>query len=269
MILSWLRARRRRKLLAAPFPIRWEAILNRTVGHYPRLSPPEQARLRDVTRILVAEKDWSGAGGLFVSEEMKVTIAAGAGLLLLGGDRGFYPDVPLVVVHPDKVRTPVAEDGWEDDGLSDAEADGQAVYRGPVILSWADVAAEMPDPGCGRNIVLHEFAHQLDHRDGIAGAAPPLGDRALEARWRYVMGVAFADHRRAVAAGEETFLWDIAADNEAEFFADATEAFYCDPHGLRAEHPEVYRLLAAYYMVEPAGWFPEPSADGSEMPNDE
>lgn len=259
MLFSWLRTRRRRKLLAEPFPVRWEAILQKNVGHYPHLSPPEQARLRDVTRVLIAEKSWYGRGGLFVTEEMRVTVAAGAALLLLGDDHDFYPDVPLVNLYPEKLRTPVFEDGWEDDGLSESEADGQAVYRHAVLLSWPDVIAEMPDPGCGRNVVLHEFAHQLDFRDGIAGAAPPLGDRELMNRWRYVMGVAFADHRRAVAAGEETFFYDIAADNEAEFFADATEAFYCDPHGLRAEHPEVYRLLAAYYRVDPAGWLPEPS----------
>jgi MtfA peptidase len=85
MLFSWLRARRRRKLLAEPFPVRWEAILDRNVGHYPLLSPPERARLRDTTRILLAEKRWHGRGGLFISEEMRVTIAAQAALLLLGG----------------------------------------------------------------------------------------------------------------------------------------------------------------------------------------
>lgn len=195
-----------------------------------------------------------------------MTVAAGAALLLLGADRDFYPDVPLVAVFPDKLQTPLAEDGWEDDGLSETEADGQAVYRGPVLLSWPDVIAEMPDPGCGQNVVVHEFAHQLDHRDGIAGAAPPLGDKALEARWRYVMAVAFADHRRAVRAGDETFLAAQAADNEAEFFADLSEAFFTVPHDLAWELPEVYDLLAAYYRIDPRRWFPEDAEDPSPGP---
>lgn len=258
MLFSWLRSRRRRKLLAEPFPLRWERFLHQNVGHYPRLSPAEQAKLRDAVRVLIAEKTWVGRGGLFVTEEMKVTVAAGAALLLLGDDRGYYPLVPLVAVFPDKLQTPMAEDGWEDDGLSETEADGQAVYRGPVLLSWPDVAAEMADPGCGQNVVVHEFAHQLDNRDGIAGAAPPLGDRALEARWRYVMRVAYEDHRRAVRAKGDIYFTEHAAENEAEFFADASEAFYCDPAGLGEANPEVYRLLAAYYRVEPLKWFPDP-----------
>lgn len=260
MVFSWLRGRRRRKLLAEPFPVRWGAVLARNVGHFPRLSPPEQARLRDTARILIAEKQWEGAGGLFVTEEMKVTIAASAALLLLGADHDYYARVASVVVYPDKFRTPVREDDWEDDGLSDDEADGQAVYRGPVILSWPDVIAEAPDPDCGNNIVLHEFAHQLDFVDRAADGTPPLADPALAARWRYVMTVAFEDHRRAVSKGDdETFFSEQAADNPAEFFADATEAFYCRPDDMRELHPEVYRLLAAYYRVDPAGWFAGPA----------
>ena len=255
MILAWLRNRRRRKLLAGPFPVRWEGVLTRNVGHYPRLTPPQRAALRDIVRVLVAEKTWEGCGGLFVTEEMKVTIAAGAGLLLLGAGHDYYARVESVVVYPGAFRTPVREDDWEDDGLGEEEIDGQAVYRGPVILSWADVIAEAPDPDAGYNVVLHEFAHQLDYLDNLVNGTPPLADPALEARWRAVMTAAFDDHRRAVAAGDETFFSEQAADSETEFFADATEAFYCRPLDLRGLHPGVYELLAAYYRVEPAAWF--------------
>src|SRR5262245_4182929 len=110
MLLSWLRARRRRKILAEPFPIRWNEFLVRNVGHYALLTPVEQERLRDVARILVAEKEWLGRGGLFLTEEMRVTIAAQAALLLLGGDRGYFKRVRTVVVFPTSFRTPVAED---------------------------------------------------------------------------------------------------------------------------------------------------------------
>src|SRR5688572_12193160 len=114
MIFSWLRNRRRRKLLAEPFPIRWEEFLRRNVAHYPRLSPPEQAKLRDVTRVLVAEKSWEGGRGLFVTEEMKVTIAAQAALLLLGADHDYYARVDSVVVYSGTFLTPVRDDAWED-----------------------------------------------------------------------------------------------------------------------------------------------------------
>ena len=204
MLFSWLRSRRRRKLLAEPFPVRWAAFLDRNVGHYPLLSAPEQTRLRDAARILLAEKQWLGRGGLFLNEEMRVTIAAQAALLLLGTDRGYFARVREVVVFPTEFRTPVREDDWEDDELSDTALAGQAVDRGPVLLAWDEVLAEGRDPTAGYNVVVHEFAHQLDFEGGPVGGTPALGDRSLEARWRYVMTVAFEDHRRAIRSKDPT-----------------------------------------------------------------
>jgi len=256
VIFSWLRNRRRRRLLSEPFPIRWEPFLRANVWHFTRLAEAEQARLRDIVRVLIAEKTWEGAGGLYVTEEMKVTIAAQAGLLLLGLDHDYYSRVASIVVHPGKFRTPRREDDWEDDELSDQEADGMAVYRGPVLLSWQDVLPEGRDPDEGFNVVIHEFAHQLDYLDNAVNGTPPLDDRELESRWKYVMTVAYEDHRRAVNRGEtELFFSEQAADNETEFFADASEAFYCRPLDMRDLYPEVYRLLAAYYRIDPSRWF--------------
>ena len=257
MLFSWLRNRRRRKLLAEPFPLRWEPFLRTNVGHYALLSEAEQSRLRDIARILIAEKQWEGCNGLYVTEEMKVTIAAEAALLLLGIEHDYYARVASVVVYPGRFRTPRPEDDWEDDELSDTEADGQAVYRGPVILSWEDVIAEAPDPDCGYNVVVHEFAHQLDFLDNAINGTPPLDDAELERRWRYVMTVAFEDHRRLLKAGGPTFFTEHAGGDETEFFADASEAFYCRPHDMKADYPEVYQLLAAYYRVDPTRWFKE------------
>ncbi|MBP3956844.1 zinc-dependent peptidase [Gemmata sp. G18] len=252
MLFSWLRTRRRRKLLAEPFPLRWTGFLERNVGHYTRLSPSDQAQLRDATRVLIAEKLWLGRGGLFITEEMRVTIAAQAALLLLGPDRGYYPWVREVVVFPTEFRTPVAGDDWEDDLLSDQPLAGQAVDRGPVLLAWDEVLAEGRTPDAGYNVVVHEFAHQLDFRHGVTAGAPDLGDRALETRWRYVMTVALEDHRRALRENNSgTLFTPHAADNEMEFFADATEAFYCRSAALKRLHPEMYSLLAAYYGIDP------------------
>ncbi|MBY0513820.1 MAG: zinc-dependent peptidase [Gemmataceae bacterium] len=255
MLFSWLRTRRRRKLLAEPFPVRWEAILQRNVGHYPRLSPGEQALLRDTARVLVAEKQWEGCGGLFVTEEMKVTIAASAALLLLGLEHDYFARVDSVIVYPSTFRTPRPEDDWEDDGLSDDALAGQAVYRGPVILSWDEVLPEAKNPDDGYNVVVHEFAHQLDFLDNGINGTPPLDDPELARRWKYVMTVAFEDHRRALKRGDATFFTEHAGDDETEFFADATEAFFCRPHDLREENAQVFQLLAAYYRIDPTRWF--------------
>ena len=256
MLFSWLRNRRRRTLLAEPFPVRWTTFLERNVGHYPRLPPTEQARLGNAIRVLVSEKRWRGRGGLFVTEEMRVTIAAQAALLLLGSERDFYPRVRDVIVFPTEFRTPVAGDDWEDDFLSETPSAGQAVDRGPVLLAWDAVLAEGREPHAGYNLVIHEFAHQLDFTHGITASVPDLGDRALETRWRYVMTVAFEDHRRAIRNNKaDTFFTPHAADDEMEFFADATEAYYCRPADLKELHAEMYALLAAYYRVDPAAWF--------------
>ena len=256
MLFSWLRARRRRKLLAEPFPAWWQPHLDRNVGHYALLPATEQARLRDITRVLIAEKQWLGRGGLFVTEEMRVTIAAQAALLLLGTDRGYFPHTREVVVFPTEFRTPVAADDWEDDFLSDTMSAGQAVDRGPVLLAWDDVLREGRAPTSRYNVVLHEFAHQLDFAERVSDGVPSLGDPALQSRWKYAMTVAFADHRRAIKANEPAFFTPHAADNEAEFFADLTETFFCRPHELRDLHPELHRLVGAYYRLDPGAWIP-------------
>ena len=149
----------------------------------------------------------------------------------------------------------MAEDDWEDDGLSETPISGQAVDRGPVILAWDDVLAEGRDPSCGFNIVVHEFAHQLDFCDDEHNGTPPLPDRAASARWRHVMAGALEAHRKMVDAGEPTFFSEDAAESEVEFFADVAEAFYCRPHDLRDGDPEVYALFADYFGVQPVEWF--------------
>jgi Mlc titration factor MtfA (ptsG expression regulator) len=255
-MFGFLRSRRRRKLLSEPFPPYWEAVLKRNVGHYLRLTAPQQARLRDTARVLVAEKQWEGCGGLHVTEEMKVTVAGQAALLLLGLVHDYYARVDSIIVYPTGFRTPNPEDDWEDDELSDFAASGQAVYRGPVILSWDEVVTEGRDPDLGFNVVVHEFAHQLDYLDGVINGTPPLDDPALTASWGPVMTAALESHRALLGRKEESFFTDHAAENETEFFADASEAFFCRPHDLLDEVPGVFDLLAAYYRLDPREWFP-------------
>ena len=259
-MFGFFRDRRRRKLLSEPFPPHWDVLLRRNVGHYARLSAAERARLRDITRVLVAEKTWLGRNELVVTEEMTLTVAAQAALLLLGMDHDYFAQVGTVLLNPTAFLTPVEDDDWEDDGLSEDPLSGQAVYRGPVLLAWPDVLAEGRDPECGQNVVVHEFAHQLDFLDGDwderVNGTPPLTDPALAAKWVPTMQAAFDRHRAAVEAGADTFFTAHAADDEGEYFADATEAFYCLPHDLAAEEPGVFGLLRGYYRVDPRAWFP-------------
>jgi hypothetical protein len=158
-------------------------------------------------------------------------------------------------MYPDTFRTPNPEDDYEDDELSDDTLDGQAVYRGPVILGWANVLEEARHPDMGYNLVVHEFAHQLDFLDGETNGTPPLGSREAEERWTAVMTKAFERHKRELKRGAETFFTEHAGDDEGEFFADAAEAFYCRPHDLREEDADVFDVLAGYFRLDPRGWF--------------
>jgi Mlc titration factor MtfA (ptsG expression regulator) len=215
--------------------------------------------LQDLTRVLVDEKKWEGTKGLTVTEEMKVTIAAQASLLLLGlTDRDYFVRVASVLIYPREFEVPDRDEfGDIDDTFPASVADGQSVKRGPVILSWEHALFEGRNPTCGHNVVIDEFAHQLDDLDGLANGTPPLADAALAQKWRYVMQTSFDEHRASQRRKEETFFTDHAGDNLTEFFADATEAFYCSPADLRDEYPEVYMLLAGYFQVDPVKWFSE------------
>ena len=255
-MFGFFRDRRRRKLLAEPMPRHQEVVLERNVAHYTLITPAQQAAMRDITRVIVAEKTWVGCGGLHLTDEMKLTIAAETSLLLLGvTDHDYFRRVESVLVYPDVFRTPNPEDGYEDDGLSDAEHGGQAWYRGPVIVNWKDALHEARNPDLGYNVVIHEFAHQLDFLDGETNGTPPLGSREAEERWKAVMTRAFERHRRELDAGAETFFSEQAGDDEGEFFADAAEAFYCRPHDLYGEDPNVFDVLAGYFHLDPRGWF--------------
>ena len=207
-------------------------------------------------------KSWLGRGGLFVDEEMRVTIAGQAALLLLGRDHDYYSASGRSWSSPTEFRTPVAGDDWEDDWLSDTISIGQAVAHWAVLLAWDDVTREGRNPAWGHNVVLHEFAHQLDFVEDLSAGTPALGDPELESRWKYAMAVAYQDHRRAAKANEsELFFTPHAAENEREFFADLTEAFYCRPIVLRAIHPELY-----HSSPRTTASTPRPGAGRSDRP---
>jgi Mlc titration factor MtfA (ptsG expression regulator) len=253
MIFSWLRQRRRRKLLARPFPAEWLGYLRKNVAHYRYLSEAEQARLRDDLRIFVAEKSWEGCGGLRMTDEIKVTIAAQACLLVLGMEHNYYDRVLSILVYPHGYRAPDHAGGAGGailEGMSDRL--GEAHYRGPVILSWAEVLADGRHPRTGKNLVFHEFAHQLDMLDGIIDGTPPLRDRDQARRWHEVMT---AEYQRLIVASEQgraTLLDQYGTTDEAEFFAVATECFFDKPTQMAQRHPQLYDLLREYYRQDPA-----------------
>jgi MtfA peptidase len=256
MLFSWLRSRRRAKILATPFPDEWLDYLDRNVPLYGRLNEREKAVLRDDLRILVAEKHWEGCGGLTMTDEIKVTIAANAALLLLGIDHDSFARVMSILVYPSGFRSP---DGWRrSDGTVDMAggALGLAWYDGPVILAWDAVLSGARDPKDGQNVVLHEFAHQLDYLDGLADGTPPLRHQEDYQQWHDVMTREFERLKAESEYGHPKVLDSYGATNHAEFFAVATEAFFEKSRQMYSRHPELYAVLSEYYGQDPAARAP-------------
>jgi MtfA peptidase len=246
---------RRLRLRRRPFPHAWREVLQRRMPFFRRLPADLQLQLKKHIQVLVAEKPVIGCDGLVVTEEMRVLIAAQAGLLLLNRRAGYFAHLHQVLLYPGAfIVDRVQRDGA---GLERGERRvllGESWQQGQVILSWADVLAGAADPGDGRNVVIHEFAHQLDQESGPANGAPFLGRRERYARWSATLGAAFEALRERVAAGTPGVLDPYGATDAAEFFAIASEAFFEQPQALAAEQPALFAELAGYYCVDPLSW---------------
>ncbi len=228
-------------------------MLERNVPYYRLLPAEQQARLREMTQALIAEKHFEGCRGFKVSDEMKVTVAGHAACLLLGRDDGHFPTLKTILLYPtmfvveDEVREP-------DGTVAEVEEEhaGQSWDIGVVVLAWDEVVLSATRGGDAYNVVLHEFAHQLDAAETHSDGTPALDDAALRARWADVMQRHYDRLERDVRRGRRTILDPYGLEAPAEFFAVATETFFEAPVALRSHHPELYALLRDYYRQDPA-----------------
>ena len=255
-MFHWIRDRRRAEAQKRPFPPEWEAFLRANVAHYCMLDEVERAALRAMIQVFLEEKHWEGCGGLDLTDEIRVTIAAQACLLQLGLPHDYYRDVETILVYPSTVvpteRQPGVFERVEGPVEPAVPILGQAFAWGPVILVWDAVIHGARHPEQGHNLVYHEFAHKLDMLDGAADGTPPIADPAQLAEWVAVCSHEFLRLRRLSGKGHKTFLDAYGATNEAEFFAVATEEFFDRPLDLQKNSPGLYRVLSAYYRQDPA-----------------
>ena len=258
MALSWWK-RGHRRPQPEPFPPDWLRIMERNVRLYSRLPADDQAELQGYVRTFLAKKDFEGCGGQTITDEVRVTIAAQACLLLLHRQTECFPSVSTVLVYPSTYvvqRRERGEDGVVSEGPS--ELVGEAWQHGPVVLAWDDVLAGTADETDGHNVVLHEFAHKLDEEDGALDGAPALGRRSRYAAWARILAREYRRLRRDSARGRRTVLDEYGAEDPVEFFAVATESFFEEPVLLKGRHPQLYAELAEFYRQDPAGLYPEP-----------
>jgi Mlc titration factor MtfA (ptsG expression regulator) len=211
------------------------------------------ATLREMTTLFLADKEFTGAHGLEVDDEMAVAIAAQACLPVLRLGLHWFDGFKGIVVHADAV---VAQREHVDDAgvvhQYEEELTGEAMHGGPVMLAWRDVDEAGESADDGYNVVVHEFVHVLDMRDGAADGVPPLPDRASQDAWIALLDSEYDGFCQRVDAGEDTLLDPYAAEAPEEFFAVASEAFFVAPHDLRAEHPRFYELLRGFFGQDPA-----------------
>lgn len=252
-MLPWSKRRRREKLLAGAVPGEWSAIVDSNVWQYAHLARFERDKLLDDTRIMMAEKDWVGCNGLEITDEIRVTIAAQAALLLVGFEPGYYFDgIRSVLVYPSAyLQSSETRGSWlvDEDGHPTY---GEAWHRGPVVLSWDNVLAGGRSPNGGQNLVFHELAHHVDGLNGDVDGVPPLANRHEYHRWFDVAAPEFRSHVLRSRRGQPTLLDEYGATNEAEFFAVATEVFFQLPVEFSREHTELYEILTALYRQDPA-----------------
>jgi Mlc titration factor MtfA (ptsG expression regulator) len=226
-----------------------------TLARYPflaRRSAADLAELRRLSSLFLDGKEFTGAHGLEVADDMAVAIAAQACLPVLRLGLRPYDGFVGIVVHPDEVQ--VKREFVDDDGIVHEYDDvlaGEAMEGGPVMLSWRDVSEAGESAGWGYNVVVHEFAHVLDMGDGLADGIPPLSSAAERRNWQAVLMADYEAFCQRVDAGEQTTLDPYGAESPEEFFAVASEGFFVAPTDMRAEHPALYELLAAYYRQDP------------------
>lgn len=252
MVFGFFRRLRHERIWKEPFPEAWRTIIDANVPHARLLDEDDRGWLEDLVQVFLHDKTFEGAQGLEVTDEMRVTVAAQACVLLLGDEEtAVYPDLSRVVLYPEAY---VAK-RRSADGMVVQEKDevrlGESWDRGVVVLAWSASkhgAANIQD---GKNVVLHEFAHQLDQELGDADGAPELPSGMSYAGWAKALGKEYEHLRDNAAEGRMTFMDLYGATNPAEFFAVATEYFFEKPRQMKQRKPELYAQMAAYYRQDP------------------
>ena len=245
----------------APFPAEWELIVQHYLPFFSRMPEALRQQLRNQIKHFIANKKFVGCAGQPINDEVRISIAAQACLLILGRSGDYYTGLRSILVYPTEF---IARREHPDEfGLVAERARllaGEAWSNGRIILSWESVQRGAADFGDGFNVVLHEFAHQLDNQFGRANGAPWLNSPEAYQRWSEVFSAEF-QRLRAIASDpgaawlhQDEVLDFYGASEPAEFFAVATESFFEKPHQLAQRHPDLFEHLQWYYRVDPRLW---------------
>ncbi|MDP7048679.1 MAG: zinc-dependent peptidase [Verrucomicrobiota bacterium] len=255
-MFGFFKKRRRRKIRQGKFLPEWINVLESNLEVYGQLPDADQRELQEHILVFLTEKQFEGCGGLEMDDEIRVTIAAQACLLMLHREPAYYPSLRTILVYPSSY---LAKNPYDKQDRSHRL--GESWQYGPVVLAWDSSRRGAKNAFDGHNVVMHEFAHQLDQMDGAADGAPPLGQGETWAErkpkyrsWALVFSREFQRLQQRAAKGKKTVIDHYGTTNPAEFFATATEAFFEKPRQLKRRRPELYEELRSYYKQDPVAW---------------
>lgn len=249
------RGYQRRLIQQQPFPAAWRQILKRRMPYFRALPADLQLQLKKLIQVFIAEKHFIGCADLVVTDEMKVTIAAQACLLLLNKPAHYYPKLKQILIYPAAFVVPTQQSDAAGVVSETAQVRlGESWQTGQIVLSWVDTLTGAAICNDGHNLVIHEFAHQLDQLKGQATGAPELRSPQAYQQWSSVLSSEFAQLQRQLAAGIPTLFDPYAATNPAEFFAVISEVFFEQPELFNQQHPALYQQLKSFYALDPQSW---------------
>jgi len=248
----------------AGLPDDWRAILDRRSAQWRLLDGGERDRLGELADWLLRERRWEAARGFELTDEVRALVSAHAALLIVGLDESWYEEVGTVIVRGEAMEQGRYAGGRGIVTRTPGVIDGEAHHDdGPLMVSWEAARREAAQPRWGRDVVLHEFAHKLDMRDGTLDGTPHLDDPETIARWVKVC----TNYFEAVREGTgPQVLRQYAGTNAAEFFAVATETFFTRPVELGAQTPDLYELLRDFYRQDPAARWHRALGEGVVAP---
>jgi Mlc titration factor MtfA (ptsG expression regulator) len=261
LLLGWMLGKpyyvdyRRRQIRKQPFPATWREILRRRMPYFRLLPADLQMQLKQHIQVFLAEKKFIGCAGLELTEDMRVTIAAHACLLILNRKTDYYPKLERILVYPgsfivDRVET-------DDAGVFSHQTSalsGESWSDGQVILSWEETLDDASAVNDGKNVVIHEFAHQLDQENGGANGAPTLARGEHYQLWAKVFAKEFNQLQQQAQTDQQALFDFYGAQNPAEFFAVVSEVFFEQPQQMASLHSELYQQMSRFYRVDPLSW---------------
>ncbi len=246
---------RRRRIRQQRFPERWLTILRRRLPFYDKLPGDQQQRLQNLIKRFLADHRFIGCAGVEINDDIRITVAAQACLLILNKKGYHYRKLKSILVYPSTfVATREVRDELGLVSTTHTALLGESWDQGKVVLAWDNVEQGVCNLQDGRNVVLHEFAHQLDSESGAVNGAPILQTRGAYKSWAHVFHQEYEKLNLQAAHHYQTLLDEYGATNPAEFFAVATETFFERPAEMAAHHQALYQELAKFYQVDPGEW---------------